>query len=97
MAVRVRRVIWLAEAREDLRSVLSWLRRHNRKAAIEAEIDILDLVFSVANRPLAGREIPSIGVRTRSLTRWHRRMAYRIVGDGVEIISLKDARQDIPN
>ncbi len=94
MAVRVRRVVWLAEAREDLRSALSWLRRHNRKAAVDAELDILDLVVSVANRPFSGREISGVGVRTRSLPKWHRRLAYRMVGDDVEIVSLKDTRQD---
>jgi plasmid stabilization system protein ParE len=51
----MRRIAWTIEARQEVRSYLSWLRARNRLAALRAELDILDLVASAAKRPNLGR------------------------------------------
>jgi plasmid stabilization system protein ParE len=89
----VKRILWSDIAKQDLRTALAWLRRQNRHAAVNAELDILNMIMSISQRPFAGRSEIEIDVRLRSLPKWHRRIAYRIDGDDIRILSIRDTRQ----
>jgi plasmid stabilization system protein ParE len=89
----VKRILWSDIAKQDFRSALAWLRRHNRRAAIDAELDILNMIVSIAQRPFAGRSDIQSDVKLRSLPKWHRRIAYRIEGDDIRLLSIRDTRR----
>jgi plasmid stabilization system protein ParE len=89
----VKRILWSDIAKQDFRSALAWLRRQNRRAAMNAELDILNMIVSISQRPSAGRSDNATDVKLRSLPKWHRRIAYRIEGDDIRILSIRDARQ----
>jgi plasmid stabilization system protein ParE len=89
----VKRILWSDIAKQDLRSALAWLRRHNRRASIDAELDILNMIVSISQRPFAGRSDIMKDVKLRSLPKWHRRIAYQIEGDAIRLLSIRDTRR----
>jgi toxin ParE1/3/4 len=75
------RVVQTDQAREDLRDILRYLRRHSRPAAERLAKAIKERLSLLSNSPRLGRERPELGIDVRSV----------VVGDYILIYHATDA------
>jgi toxin ParE1/3/4 len=75
------RVVQTGQAREDLREILRYLRRHSRPAAERLAQAVRDRLSRLSKIPRLGRERPELGADVRSI----------VVGDYVLIYHATDA------
>lgn len=91
------RVVWSAEARHNLRDIVDYISQDSPTAARKVAARLLTRSRQLGEPPLLGRrmhEYPEADLR--ELLERPYRMIYRLVPDGVEIVTLKHYRQNLP-
>jgi toxin ParE1/3/4 len=87
------RVRYAPRARDDLDQIYSYLNQRSPAAATAVLRKIRDRVDELADLPLIGpvTEIP--GVRGLSIVRYPYKAYYRIIGDEVLVLHVRDLRR----
>jgi plasmid stabilization system protein ParE len=89
---------WLAGARDDLRAIFVWL---SETADPETAETFVSAIIEHGDRlrwfPARGTPRPDLGQNVHSIAMRRRvTIAYRIAGDGVQIVAVRYAGQDWP-
>jgi plasmid stabilization system protein ParE len=91
----VRIVQWAEPARESYDAFLEHLLEGSRSRAIQARNDLQDAVALISRRPGVGRQSEWPGLMRWSVPDWNKIIIYREISDGVRVVALYDARQDL--
>ena len=83
---------WSAQAKQELKDLITYLKQHNRASAVEASTEIKAISRLLARRPFIGRPARSDSEREFSISRWSKVFVYRITPDGIDISTLRDPR-----
>lgn len=92
------RVVWSAEARRNLRDIVDYISQDSPTAARKVAARLLLRSRQLGEPPLLGRrmsEYPDADLR--ELLERPYRMIYRLAPDGVQIVTLKHYRQNLPS
>ena len=91
------KVIWSAEAAEQLREITAYVAERNPQAARRIATDLLKRSRHLARPPLTGRRLPEFpDADLRELLERPYRLIYRITDSRIEIVALKHYRQLLP-
>lgn len=91
----MRNAQWTQPAIEDFEALLEFLDAQDERIADRAEQEIKAAVARLVDRPGLGHVRHWPGLLEWSATHWHRIIVYRELPNGVRVIALLDARQDL--
>jgi plasmid stabilization system protein ParE len=91
----VRTVDWTQPAIEDFEAFLDLLDGQDERVADRAEQDIRADVAGLVDHPGLGHVRHWPGLLEWSATHWRKIIVYREVPNGLRVIALLDARQDL--
>ena len=83
---------WSAQATQEFKDLILYLKQQNRKSAVEAAGEIKSISRLLARRPFLGRPGRRDGEREFSVSHWHKVFVYRPTPDGIDISTLRDPR-----
>ena len=86
---------WAEPARESYDAFLEYLLERSRSNAVQARDDLQDAVALISRRPGVGRQSEWPGLMRWSVPDWNKIIVYREIPDGVRVVALYDARQDL--
>ena len=84
---------WTPRARSDLRDLTLYLASYNAGIAGRAALDLFGRANRLTRHPHMGRHGAEPGTRELSTPEWKRVMVYRLSGERIEILALKDPRR----
>lgn len=91
------KVIWSAEAAEQLHEITGYVSERNPQAARRIAADLLKRSRLLAQPALTGRRLPEFpDADLRELLERPYRLIYRITENRIEIVALKHYRQFLP-
>ena len=91
------RVRWASQAAEDLQAIRDFIGRDSPRYATVVVERIVAAVDTLERFPLAGRKVPEHSREDlRELVRPPYRIVYRVVGEGVHIVTVFRSSQLIP-
>lgn len=88
-------VQWSQSARESYDGFLEYLLELDRVSAIRARNDLQDNLALISRRPQVGRRSEWPGLKRWSVPEWNKIIIFREIPDGVRVVALYDARQDL--
>ena len=90
------KVRYTRQAIDDLRAVADYIYERNPRAAVEVEKAIQSTIQLLADHPRLGRERPELTVRSLGIPHYPYTVYYRIEGDEVWIVHIRDDRRRSP-
>lgn len=87
------RVRYTRRALSDILRIADYIRKDNPSAAIEVETAIRSTIDLLAEFPKVGRDRPDIDARALGIPRYPYTAYYRIEGDEVWIVHVRDGRR----
>jgi plasmid stabilization system protein ParE len=91
----VRVVHWSQSARESYDAFLEYLLERDKGRAVRARNDLQDALTLISRRPQVGRRSEWSGLKRWSVPEWDRIIVFREIPDGIRVVALYDARQDL--
>jgi plasmid stabilization system protein ParE len=91
----VRIVQWTQSARETYDAFLEELLERDRRRAIRARNDLQDALALISRRPQVGRRSEWPDLKRWSVPEWNKIIIFREISDGVRVVAIYDARQDL--
>jgi plasmid stabilization system protein ParE len=91
----VRLIQWTEPARESYDAFLEYLLERDRRRAIRARDDLQDALAMISRRPQVGRRSEWSGLKRWSVPEWDKIIIFREIPDGIRVVALYDARQDL--
>jgi plasmid stabilization system protein ParE len=89
-------VRWTPQAAADLESVADFIARDSAEYAAHFATEVLEAVEQLEDFPRSGRVVPELGdPHTREIIYGHYRIAYRISGDVLEILTVHQGAQPL--
>jgi len=93
----VSRIRWAPQATDDLQAIRDFIGRDSPRYATLVVERIVAAVDILERFPLAGRQVPEHSREdVRELVRPPYRIVYRVVGDGVHVVTVFRSSQLIP-
>ena len=86
------KAIWSAQATQEFKELIAYLKQNNQKSAVEAATEIKSISRLLARRPFLGRPGRRDGEREFSVSDWNKVFVYRVTPDGIDISTLRDPR-----
>ena len=80
----------------DLNDIADYLLPLNAAAALAVEAGIRGTIGHLADHPLLGRDRPDLAARALGVPRFPYTIYYRIAGDTVAIVHIRDDRRQPP-
>mgnify|MGYP001317806836 CR=1 FL=1 len=90
------RVCYTRQALGDLCSIGTYIRERNPLVSIEVEIAIRSTIDLLADYPKLGRARPGLDVRALGVPRYPYTAYYRIEGEEIWIVHIRDDRRAQP-
>ncbi|CAN5422199.1 hypothetical protein BH09PSE1_BH09PSE1_13440 [soil metagenome] len=91
----MRVVQWTQPARESYDAFLEYLLERDKRRAVRARNDLQDSLTLICLRPQIGRRSEWPGLKRWSVPEWNKIIIFREIPDGVRVVALYDARQDL--
>lgn len=89
-------VTWTPQAADDLESVTNFIAKDSPEYAAYFAADVLDAVEKLEDFPRSGRVVPELNVENiREILFGSYRIAYRIRGEVVEILTVHHGAQPL--
>ena len=87
------RVRYTREALADLLGIADYIRDRNPTAAVNVETAIRSTIDLLGDFPRLGRDRPDLGARALGVPRYPYTAYYRIDGDDIWIVHIRDDRR----
>lgn len=91
----MRIIQWSKAARESYDAFLEYLLEQGERRAIRARNDLQDNLALICRRPQVGRRSEWPGLKRWSVPEWDKIIIFREIPDGIRVVALYDARQDL--
>lgn len=98
MGKRKAKIVWSAQALENLRDIAAYIRQYNPRAARRIRQQITDATRRLAQFPLSGRIVPEFpDDNYREVIVRDYRIIYEPTQGKVEILTVVHGRRDLPS
>ncbi len=84
------------QAVTDLLAIADYVRERNASAAVDVETAIRSTIGLLADHPNMGRDRPGLDARAVTIPRYPYTAYYRIEGDEVWVVHIRDNRRKLP-
>lgn len=91
----MRIIQWTEPARESYDAFLEYLLEMDSRRAIRARNDLQDALALISRRPQVAPRSEWPGLKRWSVPEWDKIIIFREIPDGIRVVALYDARQDL--